>query len=373
MKAREKPCSRRDFINSGSLSIGSIVAGFSLSSTLFSSCKTAKAQTIPSLSENVIPTLTDSIKAEELGTTLMHEHILWFAGPMAENAGYTPIPDKLQSETVDFAITLLNDAKRVGIDTIVDLTPFRPIELYKQIAQKTKINIIVSTGFYRRSKIPKWMADMEDEKEMEDRMLKEITEGIDGTKLRAGIIKIANEGGTLTDWEKKVFRAAARVNKATGIPIATHTGNAIEQFDLLVKSGANPQQIFLSHVDAGRKGKPGELINIVKEGGYLEVDTFGQEFYTPWKELVSFLRSFFDSGFGNKIFISIDSNWHWENGKKIFEGDGPPNFDSKASDRTFAYMITDAVPKLLKAGFSMKEIKTFLVDNPKNFFKRTTP
>lgn len=352
---------RRIFINRGALTIGSVVAaGLPFSSLLLSSCKTSKT--------NTIPTLTGNIKPAELGTTLMHEHILWFSGPQEINAGHTPIPDGLQSDSIDYAISLLNDAVRVGIDTVVDLTPHRPIDLYEQIAKRTVVKIIVSTGFYRRSKIPKWMADMEDEKQMEDLMLKDVTEGIGGTTIRAGIIKVAQQSGTLTDWEKKVFRAAARVNKATGVPIATHTGNATEQFDLLINAGANPNQICFSHVDVGRNGKPGDLLTIAKEGSYLEVDTFGQNFYTPWDELVSFLRSFCDTGFANKVIISIDSNWHWENGKKVFEGSGEPNFDPNAANRTFAFMITDAVPMLLKSGFSMQEIDTFLVDNPRNFF-----
>jgi phosphotriesterase-related protein len=357
---------RRDFLSRSSLSIGSVA----LANLPFA---TAKPDTGEAEKRNFIPTLTGQVKADELGITLMHEHILWFSGTTKENPGYSPIPDDQQSESIDFAVSVLNDAARVGIVTVVDLTPFRPFDLYKRIAEKTTVQIIVSTGYYRRSKNPQWLSEMDDEKQMEDRMLKEVMEGIDGTKLRAGIIKVASESGALTDWEKKVFRAAARVNKVTDVPIATHTGNAMEQFNLLVKSGANPQKIFLSHVDVGREGKPGELFTIVKEGGYLEVDTFGQGFYTPWKELVSFLRAFFEEGFGNKIFISIDSNWHWENGKKVFEGAGPPHFDPNAANRVFSYMITDVVPMLLKSGFSMKEIKTFLIENPMNFFKISNP
>jgi len=354
--------SRRSFLNRSSFSLASIATA---SLPMISTGKPGNE-----IRKNkLVPTLTGQVASDKLGTTLMHEHILWFAGPMEENAGYSPIPDELLSETIDFAVSLLKDAARVGIDTIVDLTPFRPIDLYSQIAKRTSVKIIASTGFYRRSKIPKWLADMEDEKQMEERMLKEVTEGIDGTKIRAGIIKVAGDGGT--DWQKKVFRAAARVNKATGAPIATHSGgDAFDQFSLFVKTGADPQKIFLSHVDVGRKGKPGDLLTIVKEGGYLEADTFGQNFYTPWPELVSFLRSFCDAGFANKVIISIDSNWHWEEGKKIFEGAGPPNFDPNAANRTFAYMITDAVPMLLKSGFSKKEIDTFLVDNPYNYFSK---
>jgi len=316
-----------------------------------------------------VSTMNGPVSCDSLGTTLMHEHLLFFSGPMPDNPGYTPIPDDLRSDTVDFVVSLLNDASRVGIDTVVDVTPHRPIDLYEQIAKRTPVKIVPSTGFYRRDKIPKWMAAMDDEEQMEERMLKEVTEGIDGTKIRAGIIKVAQERTPLSDWEKKVFRAAARVQKTAGVPIATHCGSAREQLDLLLQAGADPRRIYFSHVDVGRKGQPGDqLLSVVKEGGYLEVDTFGQEFYTPWSDLVSFLRSLCDSGYANRIFISIDSNWHWGDREKMFEGAESPNFDPNASKRTFAYMVTDAVPKLLKSGFSKKEIDTFLVDNPRRFF-----
>jgi len=320
-----------------------------------------------------VSTMNGPAPCDSLGTTLIHEHILWFGGPRLTDAGYTPIPAELQSESVEFAVSLLNDAARVGINTLVDLTPHRPIALYQQIAKKTPVKIIPSTGFYRRHKIPKWMADIEDEKQMEDHMLKEVTEGIDGTSVRAGIIKVASEGTPLTDWEKKVFRAAAQVQKATGVAIATHSGSASagEQFDLLVRAGGNPHRVVLSHVDVGATGRTDRLerlLSIVKNGGYLEVDTFGQEFYTPWSDLTSFLRHFSDAGFANRLFISVDCNWHWENGKKIFEGAEAPTPDPNASKRTYAYMMTDAVPKLLRSGFSKKEVDTFLVDNPRRFF-----
>ncbi len=119
---------------------------------------------------------------------------------------------------------------------------------------------------------------------------------------------------------------------------------------------------------AGHTDRLERLLSIVKQGGYLEVDTFGQEFYTPWSRLTSFLRYFCDAGFANRLFISVDCNWHWENGKRLFEGAEAPSLDPNASKRTYAYMMTDAVPKLLRSGFSKKEVDTFLVDNPRRFF-----
>lgn len=321
----------------------------------------------------MVPTLTGPVSCDALGTTLIHEHVLWFGGPGLQHLGYSPIPEALRSESVDFAVSLLNDAAGAGIKTLVDLTPHRPIDLYQQIAGRTSIQIIPSTGFYRRAKIPKPLAEMEDEKLMEERMRRDVTEGIDGTRIRAGIIKVASEGSPLTDWEKKVFRATGRVQAATHVNIATHAGptSGPEQHDVLVRAGADPRRIMLSHMDVGtasRTERLKALLPLLKQGTYFEVDTFGQDFYTPWSDLTTFLRFFCDAGFADRLFISIDCNWHWENGVKLFEGAEAPNRDPNASKRTYAYMMTAAVPRLLDSGFSKKEIDTFLVENPRRFF-----
>jgi len=320
-----------------------------------------------------ISTMTGPVQCRSLGITLIHEHVLWFSGPRLENPGYSPIPEDRRSESIDFAVSLLNDAARVGIKTLVDLTPHRPIDLYQQIARRTAVNIIPSTGFYRRAKIPKSLANIEDEKQMEERMHGEVAEGIDRTPIRAGIIKVATEGAPLTDWEKKVFRAAARVQKRTGVPIATHSGprSAPEQHDLLLRSGADPHRIVLSHMDVGTASRTEHfeaLLPILRQGSYFEVDTFGQDFYTPWSDLTAFLHFFCDAGFANRLFISVDCNWRWENRLRLFEGAEAPTRDPNASKRTYAYMITSALPRLLESGFNRKEIDTFLIENPARLF-----
>lgn len=367
--ADPKPISRRAFV-------GLTGSALLLHAARFGAAALAAAPpgTSPS-TVRMVATMKGPVRCDSLGRTLMHEHILWFGGPRLEDPGYTPIPEDKRAESVDFAVSLLNEAARVGIETLVDLTPHRPIDLYQQIAQRTTVKIVPSSGFYRRAKIPKQWAEIEDEKKIEELMLREVTEGIGGTKIRAGILKIASEGSPLTDWEKKVFRAAARVQKATGVPIATHDGaGPREQFDLLVQNGATPRRVFLSHVDMGLHGKltraqlVAELTSIAGDGGYLEFDTFGQESYTPWQDLIFLWRSIIGAGFIKRMFFSMDCNWRWENGKKIFEGADRPDADPDAGRRTYAYMMTDAVPKLLKSGFTQAEIETILVDNPRRFF-----
>ena len=314
---------------------------------------------------NVVQTVTGPVDCAHLGTTLMHEHVL-----------FGPIPEDLRSNSVDFAVQTLNDAARVGVKTVVDLTPFRDIKLYQQVAGRTAVRIVASTGFYLRHRVPKWMADIDDEKQMEDRMRHDVTEGIDDSKVRAGIIKVAGDKSPLSDWEKKVFRAAARVQKTTGARIGTHAVYAPrEQFDLLVKTGANPNRLFFSHPETKscwqghtREEKLAEFLSITKEGGYILFNNFGEEYYTPWVDMVYLMRGLCDKGYANRIFISVDCNWEWKNRQRVFEAADAPFFDPNAAKRTYGYMMTDVVPTMLKSGFTKKELDIFLIENPRRFF-----
>lgn len=163
---------------------------------------------------------------------------------------------------------------------------------------------------------------------MEDLMHREIAQGIEKTKKRL----CARES---SKWRRK-----------------------------MLANGADPAKIVVGHMDVGT------VLPMLKAGSYFEVDTFGQDFYTPWADLRTFLRFFCDAGFANRLMISIDSNWHWHDGAKIFEGGDAPVPDPNASRRTYAFMMTFVVPKLLEAGFSQAEIDMFLIENPHRFFLR---
>lgn len=362
MKHCPHQLSRRQFLTTGSMSAGAILAAATPLSAL-------GAETREEWAKNVkIPTLRGLMDPEKLGVTLMHEHLLFFNGAAPDDPGYQPIPEDLREQSVKVVVENLNNAARVGINTIVDVGPYRPIDIYEQIAKKSPVNIIVSTGFYRESTRPPWAVEMTDQEKMVQYMLREVQHGIGDSSYKAGMIKVAQQKSPMSEWETKVFTAAATVQKKTGVHIVTHTGNAVEQFNLLTKAGADPKRIYFSHSDVGRKGKVDDLLNLLKAGSYLEVDTFGQSFYTPESLLVSFIRSACDAGFSKQLFISIDSNWHWAKGEVKYEGSEAPHFDAIAQTRTFSYMMTDAIPMLYKNGFSKKEIDTFLIDNPRNFF-----
>ncbi len=182
---------RRNFFNHSvkaalGLSIGSSVLPFTANAFVDVEKKVKK-----------IPTVTGTVDSDQLGTTLIHEHVLF--GEIAK--------DKEQ-ESIDFAVAMLLDAVRVGIDTIVDLSPTRNIRLYQAIAARVPINIIVSTGSYIQRLMPEYLVKMS-EKEFKDHIRQELTEGIQGTKVRAGIIKVAGNKTPLTTWEQKKIQGGS--------------------------------------------------------------------------------------------------------------------------------------------------------------------
>lgn len=347
--------SRRDFfMSSAKTTLGAFILPGAISSA-------SHAPRDISGKAHMVPTMRGMIPVSNMGITLIHEHLL-----------FGDIPKEKEAESIAFAVKLVKEAERVGINTIVDLSPTRNILLYQAIASQVSMNLIVSTGSYINRRMPDSITKLTEE-QYKDRLRKELTIGIDNTGIKAGIIKVAGDKTPLTDWERMVFRAAARVQQELRVPVATHAiFNPEEQFNWLVKNGADPAKLFFSHIEAkfgwgglSREQMGEQLLRIAKGGGHLLFNNFGYEFDTPWEDLVYLIRLLCENGLREKVLTSCDCYWHWANGKLIFNID---DIHPETRNKTYAYMMTDAVPALLKAGFSSKDIKAFLVDNPAKYF-----
>lgn len=310
-------------------------------------------------------TVRGPVDIDQLGTTLIHEHVLF------------QYDDSRRKESIDFQVKLLREGREAGIQTVVDLTPVRRIDWFMEIAEQVDVNIIACTGYYREKITPKPLAALS-ESQMVDRMVKELTEGIDNLGVRAGIIKVAADLPQLTPWEVQVFTAGAKAHLKTGACIATHAcAGAREQAQVLLRAGADLNCVFFSHVEAefgweGRtlKEEAKYLEEIARQGGSLLFNNFGFEHDTPWPDLTYLLHHLCDAGYQDKVLISIDVNWTWNNqkGKIEFEAEAE---HPECGRRTYAYMMTDSVPALLQAGFTEKDVHTFLVENPRKFFARS--
>ena len=311
-----------------------------------------------------IQTVRGPINSEELGLTLIHEHVIF------------QFDDSRRQPSIEYEKKLLQDARKVGIQTLVELTPVRRIDWLMELNDLVDLNIVASTGYYLDSRTPRPLAAFS-ETQMVERMMRELTEGIDGTDVKAGIIKVAGNLAELTPWEVQVFTAAAKVQQKTGVCIATHAcAGSREQADVLLRAGADLNRTFYSHVEAefgwqGRtlKEESKYLEAIARKGGSLLFNNFGFEWDTPWPDLTYLLHYLCDAGLQEKILISMDVNWTWNNKGEIeFEAQAA---HPGAERRVYSYMISDVVPALIEAGFTEKDVNEFLVMNPRKFFARS--
>ena len=115
--------------------------------------------------------------------------------------------------------------KRAGGDSIVDATSIgigRDPEALRSISRATGLNIIAGCGYYTGDTHP---ADMDDRtvEQIRHEILTDLTVGIDGTRIRAGVIGEIGTSAEILPTERKSLIAAAEVQRETGVGVIVHT------------------------------------------------------------------------------------------------------------------------------------------------------
>jgi len=313
-----------------------------------------------------IQTVLGSISPVELGVTMVHEHLVAFY-----NENYERIE-------LNYMISTLKKARIMGLNSFVELTPKklllkekggRNIPVLEEASRESGVNILCCTGYYQP---PPELEKMSVE-EIAELMVRELQEGMDGTKVRAAIIKVKGDDFTLTDIERKIFAAAAAAQTRTGVPIQTHCVKGLKaQFETLTSAGANPSRCAFAHVlttwgweDRSASQQADFLIEYAHRGASFVFDNLGWEQYTPHEDQFYIIRRLVDEGLADKVFISLDLNWRVkDNGVIEREGD---SVNPESRKRDFPYLFSHGIPLLKKAGFNDELIHKFLVENPKEY------
>lgn len=316
-----------------------------------------------------IQTVRGPIPLDQLGPTMLHEHI------------FMDYDEKWKDKSMQFVCTELQKLVDLGGKTLVDVMPRsdRKMDWYKEIAAQVDLNIVVSTGYYLE-RLPQFVPSEcleRSEDEMYAIMMRELTEGIGDSGIRASVIKVAGDQPQLTSWEIKVMRAAARAQKDTGVPICTHAcAGAASQFNTLTVAGADPQRIYLSHVEAefGWEGRSLReqvkyLEAIARRSGSLFFNNFEFQFDTPHEDLMYLMHYLLDRGLGERILYGMDTNFYFdEQGRLWLEAQ---EAHPETGVRVYSYSLTGAPELMRKWGFTEEHFRMFLVDNPRRLFSTT--
>jgi len=316
-----------------------------------------------------LQTVTGAIHPDALGKTLMHEHLLiGYPGSAADTVNPGPSRDERVARCID----RIEEMKGLGFSSMLDPCPSdlgRDVELMAAVAQKTGFQIICATGLYKQSEggYPYWhmrgtFGPTVDA--MAEIFIREISEGIGTTGVRAGIIKVATGPGEMTDYERSVFEAAAKASTATGAPITTHTDQGTVgdlQQKVLIENGAAANRIVIGH-SCGTSDTDYHL-KIARGGSYLGFDRFGLDMLQPDAERVAALSRLISAGAGDRVVVSHDSVWCWV-GQPF-----PPEVEAAmAKQWNPSHFSLRIVPKLKELGVSDAQIEGLLVDNPRSFF-----
>ena len=295
-----------------------------------------------------------------LGFTLMHEHVL-----VANWAMRQSFPTWIDREAeVRRAVDEAQAAKARGVRTLVDLTPInlgRDINVIREVAEKAEIQIIAATGFYWTEE--PWYQGWEVDRLVE-RLMTDVTEGIQGTPAKAGIIKAATDHLGVTDLNRKLLQVAARLHRATGLPISTHTSvqhhTGVGQQDVFEEEGVNLRRVVIGH--CGDTDDIDHLETILKRGSFIGLDRFGLDFLLPMEKRVSTAAELCRRGYVDQLVLSHDACCHidWF----------PMDVVRQMAPRwTFRHIPDEVIPALRQEGVSDAHIHTMTVENPRRVFE----
>ncbi|NNL65822.1 MAG: phosphotriesterase [Myxococcales bacterium] len=311
-----------------------------------------------------VPGVLGPIDTDDLGFTLMHEHVL-IANPAMRKA----FPDWIDPEAhVEKATAEVLAAKQRGVDTIVDLTPInlgRDIGIIREVARRAQMQIIAATGLYWAEEpwLAAWPPDA-----LVEWLLRDLTDGIEGGDVRAGIIKCATDHLGVTEINEKLLTVAARLHRRSGAPISTHTSVEHEvgpkQQDVFEREGVDLSRVVIGH--CGDSQDLAYLESILARGSFIGMDRFGIDMILPTKQRVDTIVELCQRGYAGQMVLSHDACCHID----WFPG---VDLATVAPRWNFRHISDDVVPALLECGVSQADVRTMTVENPRRIFEAQGP
>ena len=281
----------------------------------------------------MIRTVIGNIKEEDIGLTLVHEHICCYSEYLYQMAGKSYL-DKEQLITIS-SHYLKELKEKYGLNTFIDCTPInigRDITLLKEVSKKSGINIICSTGFYYTEDPLLYSASAE--------LLAEYIVK-DAENINAGIIKCAVENEEISEFNKKLLIACALAQKALKLPIVLHTNannkNGLKALEILLSEGVKPQAITVGHLSDAEDLD--YIKQIAAQGCFIGFDRLYGNYYEEYiSKMIKAIVEICNAGYEDKILLSHDA--------LFFNG-----FDSELTINEkprFSYCFDNILPSLSK-------------------------
>jgi phosphotriesterase-related protein len=252
----------------------------------------------------IIRTLTGDIDGSELGATLCHEHLL--TGPPSWAVASDP---DLLLDDPERAVEELGGFEAAGGGALVEMTTIdygRDAAALLAVARRSRVHVIAATGFQKGTYYPEGL-EKTPVGQLAARMIADLTEGMDDTGARAGVIKFGTcRTDDLQDDERHVLAAVAAAQLETHAPISTHTQAGTlgdKQIERFVDAGVPAGSVLIGHVD--RNLDFGYLRAIAQTGAWLGFDHWTKSKYAEDDDRVTTIMRLLEEGH-DRILVSGD-------------------------------------------------------------------
>jgi phosphotriesterase-related protein len=313
-----------------------------------------------------VHTVQGPVDAQELGLTLVHEHVRF-----RDEAVAAQWPGRYDEQLeLDAALLAVRDAKDRGVRTIVDPTAMfggRDVNFMKHVAEQTGVRIVACTGIYSYDYLPHYFENR-DIDVMADHFVEDIEIGCQGTDIRAAFLKCAADAAGVTEHVEEIHRACARASLQTGAPIMAHSmpavGTGPRQVEIFREEGVEMAKVQIAH--CGDTEDVDYIEGLIEQGVYVGLDRYGLEMYLPIDKRNATAAELLRRGHAERLMISQDFcatiDWFPPEAAEVFEGQGA------IRNWSMTLVFDEVVPTLREAGaMDDDSFQTVFVENPKRW------
>ena len=323
-----------------------------------------------------INTVNGRITPEQLGTTLIHEHLLiGFPGWQMDT-----LHPFVRHEALARAVDKLQELRSLGVKTFVDPCPSdlgRDVEFMAEVAQRSGMQIICAAGAYKQDQGITYTFGAMTPEQITEIYLRELTDGIGLTGIRAGLVKVATGANKITPYEQKLLQAAGSAAAQAGCSVLTHTDHAsmgVEQIEALSARGVSPHRILVGHSDG--RADHDYHVSLAERRAYVGFDRFGIETLIPDEQRIESVMKMVAAGYVQSLCLSHDATCGAWLGRPSFDGArvmlgarlqaALPNWEP-------THLFKRVFPRMRELGLTEAHIHTMLVENPARYFRGAEP
>jgi phosphotriesterase-related protein len=311
-----------------------------------------------------VESVTGPIDLDDLGTTLIHEHLKVRSEPSGEQYPHLYDEDDAFRRSTEQARAVMEQ----GVKTVVDPSCMylgRDIDFMRRVAEETGLQVIAATGIYTYSELPQVFKNR-DEDFMAEAFVHDIEQGIQGTEIKAAFLKCAVDEPGVTDDVGKIVRACARASKRTGRPIMAHshpaTRRGLELMDIFDQEGVDPKLVQIAHT--GDTDDLDYIEELLARGPYIGMDRYGLDLILETDKRNRTVLSLLERGYAERMSLATDACWEfdWYPWDELAEA--APNWKP-----TFIY--EQVVPALREGGMSDEQLQAMMVEVPRSWLAAT--